>query len=320
MKKKAHPIIWLSRLGFLILFSILGFQCQRTGQDQDIVAKVNGQPIFKEEFQRELNSPLGGQDRSPSLPAVNSSQLKRKILDQIIQNQLLLQEAEKQGIQISQSELETHVAQIQKGYKGGEFKKMLKNLGYTETQWIELEKNRLRISKLYQHEVLEKVDISPEAIQSYYEAHKKNFSLPEQVRIRQIVVPTEAEAHNLRGEIRRKRGENFAELAKKHSLSPDSKEGGDVGFFSKGEMPEVFDQAFEMRVRKISTVIESEYGFHIFQLLEKKPPRVQTLEEVKSQIIALLSQGLEERLYRQWIQSLHSEAEITLNESLLEKI
>ena len=95
---------------------------------------------------------------------------------------------------------------------------------------------------------------------------------------RQIVVRTREEAAEVRDEVRRKPA-RFADVAGRASIAPEGKRGGDLGWFGRGQgMPEVFDVCFRCRRGAISDVVPSPYGFHVFQVIEKKPPSRRTLD------------------------------------------
>jgi parvulin-like peptidyl-prolyl isomerase len=161
--------------------------------------------------------------------------------------------------------------------------------------------------------------VSDDEIREYYDANKDEFQQPLMVRARQIVVGTEEEADALR--TRLVRGEDFAEIARLHSLSPDAQSGGDLGVFAKGQMPEVFDEiVFRYRVGSISKVVKSPYGYHIFKVEDRIRPRLQKIEEVRDQIAAAIFQGRQEAFFKDWLDSLKKQARIIIYPENLEDI
>ena len=115
-------------------------------------------------------------------------------------------------------------------------------------------------------------------------------------------------------------GTDFASLAAQHSLAPEASEGGLLPPFSHGEMPEVFERAFELKPGKLSDVVESPYGFHIFLLNARFPAREAELEEVRDEIRADLEQERLAELKLEWLRSLLLSSEIRINEQLLETL
>jgi peptidyl-prolyl cis-trans isomerase C len=155
------------------------------------------------------------------------------------------------------------------------------------------------------------IHVSDDEIRSYFNTHKKDFERPLQVHARQIVVATEEEANALRKRILK--GEEFEELARVHSLSPDAEEGGDLGVFSKGQMPEEFDRiVFHYRSGTLSRVVPSPYGFHLFKIEERFPPRSPDLEEVREEISSLIFRKRQEAFFKEWVDSLKRQAKITI--------
>ncbi|MFQ6077534.1 MAG: SurA N-terminal domain-containing protein [Thermodesulfobacteriota bacterium] len=144
-----------------------------------------------------------------------------------------------------------------------------------------------------------KVDISPEKIKAYYEANIDDFVIQEQVRARHILikVPPDAdskkveEARTRAEEIlaRAKRGEDFASLAEKYSEGPTAKKGGDLGYFPRGRMVKGFeDAAFSLKPGELSSVVRTQFGFHIIKLEDMKQERTQSLDEVRKSIESTL--------------------------------
>ena len=117
--------------------------------------------------------------------------------------------------------------------------------------------------------------MSADEVERYYTENLKKFEQPERVKIRQIVLPSEREAKRVRGKIK---SNNFEELARKYSITPESEKGGLLGPFSKGQMPRVFDVAFSMRLGEVRGILKSTYGFHIIKIEEKMKPRKLSLK------------------------------------------
>jgi peptidyl-prolyl cis-trans isomerase C len=142
-------------------------------------------------------------------------------------------------------------------------------------------------------------DMSEKAIRSYFEAHRENYAVKEAVHVRHILVESEAEARNLL--LSALAGDDFAELAAKSSKDQGSAEkGGDLGWIEKGDTVPVFEQAaFSARKGSFAGPIKSEYGWHVIQVLGKRPAGEGLYEAVKNQVARDLQQSyLEEELAR----------------------
>ncbi len=308
-------------LVFISLALALTAGCQRdwTGSPKgEVLATINGQRLPFSEFEKELVAFQSQYDRFFPAAGKVPQNLKVTLLNQMIERRLLAQEAQRLGIEVSEEELRSGIDKIRKDYPADGFERTL------ETEYINLEdwkrrlKENLLTKKLIEQVILSRVSITGEEAQRYYQDHLSDYEVPEQVQARQIVVETEREARNI---LRRlKKGEDFAKVAQESSLSPDSERGGDLGFFSRGQMPPEFDQAvFSLRQGRLSNVVKSPYGYHIFKVEKKRKARSLKFSEVKEQILAKLKQEKQEQEYLAWLTELKSRAEIRINQAFLAK-
>jgi peptidyl-prolyl cis-trans isomerase C len=129
-----------------------------------------------------------------------------------------------------------------------------------------------------------KSPVTPEAMQAAYDQMVAGFQGQEEVHARHILVGTEDEAKAIKAEL--EAGKDFAELAKEKSTDPSAQQnGGDLGFFAKGMMVKPFeDAAFSMEPGAISAPIQSDFGWHIIKLEEKRMSQPPTLEQVSGQL------------------------------------
>jgi peptidyl-prolyl cis-trans isomerase C len=138
------------------------------------------------------------------------------------------------------------------------------------------------------------------------------------VQIRQIVVAERPKAEELRAQL--ETGADFVELARTNSIGPEAAQGGVLPPFAKGQMPEAFDRAFELEPGQLSPVIESPYGFHLFLVESKLPAHEASFDEVREKIALQLSEQTLDDLRREWVRSLRKNAEIRVNDRVLENI
>ncbi len=284
-----------------------------------LVAKVNGKPVTVEDFNRKYSRftlrfhvPV---TESPSA----ARELKMGFLNKLIETELLLQEAEVRGLTVSDEELDREINHLKEDYPKDTLDEALERIGLKLEEWKEDRKEKLLIDKLIQREIDSVIHVSDDEIREYYNNNKDKFQQPLMVRARQIVVATEEEAKSLRTKL--VKGEDFAKLARLHSLSPDAKSGGDLGVFAKGQMPEEFDEiVFRYRVGSISKVVKSPYGYHIFKVEDRIRPRLQKIEEVRDQIAAGIFQGRQEAFFKEWLESLKKQAKIVIYPENLEDI
>ncbi len=166
--------------------------------------------------------------------------------------------------------------------------------------------------------------VSDNAVQQYYNAHQKDYSVPEQAKVRHILikVPAGADA-KADGEARAKAedvlkqlkaGGNFAELASKYSDDPGSKtQGGELGFIQHGvTVPEFDKSAFSLNPGQTSELVKTQYGYHIIQTEEKQTAHTKPLAEVKPQIVSTLSTEMKAQQEQAFAATLANEAKAGL--------
>ncbi len=307
---------------FTITFS-LGCQTQeessvaqkRLTESQIILATINKEPLTLRDYKQSLQQliPAYGQLKDTPDGEKVMGKLRRDLLDQLITKHLMLQEAKRLKIEVSPVELNQLTQRIANDYAEVSFKKILKQEGWTIKQWQQTMEKDLLVKKLIFQEIENPIIITEEDINNYYEKNRGEFSRPERVRIRQIVVENELDAYDLRKKLRR--NADFAKLAETHSLSPEGSKGGDLGYFHRGQMPPEFEAvAFSLTKKgEISKVFNTSYGYHIFKLEDRQPAHTASLEEVREEIREKLRQQKVEVNFNTWMANLRAKATIKIN-------
>ena len=245
--------------------------------------------------------------------------IKNQILNQYIDQKLLLNLAQSLKIQIDEQKILEHLEILQGGTSNKDFKKMLQERNLSFKEWRNEQKNKLIISKLINSEIRSKINITDLMIQDYYQANKNKYKVPAQVRALHIMVKSRKKAEALLELL--KKGEDFAKMAQQHSESPDAIKGGDLGYFPKGQYPRTFDKAcFSLNLDEISDIVVSQYGFHLFKLVEKIPPRTLSWQEVKDKIKNVLLINAEKGHLDQWLKQLRQENPVMIRLENLKKI
>jgi peptidyl-prolyl cis-trans isomerase C len=206
-------------------------------------------------------------------------------------------------------------------------KALVEASGQSFEQWkqqMQFEK-RLAYQKLFESKFNSEVNVTEEDARQYYMENPQQFEIPEQVRASHILIKpvtsdpnvkpavVEAAAKTKAEELLKqiKDGADFAELAKANSSCPSSVRGGDLGFFSRGRMVPAFEEAaFALKVGQVSDVVETNFGFHIIKVTDRKDASTKTFEEVKDNLIAMLTGQRQAKLAEQYIESLKAEANI----------
>ena len=296
--------------------------CTRRGPaqlDPAVVALVNGEAVPVAEFSRELalayEVPEGA-----TAPAPDQLQaLKHTVLQELVDRQLLLQDAKAKGIVVSEEAVQAAVAQLKGEYQDGRFQEALSQGRLSESEFEGKTAARLTVERLVDEVVYQRVAVTEEELQGYLEAHAEEFQEPEQVHAAQIVVKELEDARRLRDELHR--GAKFGDLARAHSLSADARLGGDLGWFPRGVMPPEFDAvAFSLQPGQISDVVTSEYGFHLFKVLERRPARKKDLAQVRREVEHRLLRDKKEKAQAAYVQGLREHASVRINQAAVAKV
>ena len=288
-----------------------------SNKEKNIIAQVNGENITVDDFRFELRIyPI---DRSSMESSANSAkylEIKKELLNSMIRDKILVSEAVEKKITVSDNELNEQLKLIQDDYPGDQFNSYLHEKGIDYNYWKNKMRNSILIKKLTGDVTKGLSSISEVEISDYYAKNQTSFAVPEQVHAYQIVVKTEEEAYKILGEL--KQGKKFEDLALKYSLTPEGKNGGDMGYFSRGSMPNAFENAlFKLGEGRISKVVASEYGYHIFKVADKKTSRISPLQEVRDKIVADLLRDKKDRAFTEWFKDKIAKAKIKRNNTLL---
>ncbi len=308
-----YPEIRPMVLLLLLLVLLPGCEKPQPEAPPAVLLQVDGRAVTLEAFRRDFAKTL---PPGQNLSAEETEDLQRSFLIQLIDRQLTLAEADRLGLTLSPGEVEAVVDEYRQDYPAGAFEQMLAEQGLSLAQWRRALEEGLLMEKVVRQAVYTRVSVSDEEIAVYFEENRDEFDRPAQVRARQIVVGSEDEGERVLGLLRQ--GEPFAEVAGRYSLSPDGEQGGDLGFFSPGEMPPEFDQTvFSLPVGQLSKLVKSDYGYHIFVVEERREAVRLGLEAVADEIRKKLLAAGQEQAYQQWLQELRAGATIEVNWSLL---
>jgi parvulin-like peptidyl-prolyl isomerase len=196
---------------------------------------------------------------------------------------------------------------------------VLSKRGIDEKRWREAQRRRALIRKLIEKEVVEKIPVTDEEVAKYYRKHISEFRDNTRFHARQILVDKKEIADRIHARLMK--GEDFATLAKEFSVSPDSAKGGDLGFFDAKAYPEVFAEICQqLSPGEISKVKATPYGYQIFQLIAKRPPRQRTLDEAREGIERKLREQRIEEAFVPWLEDLMNRSKVSVNEDALKEV
>lgn len=294
-------------------------QQQKQKQDPSVVATVNGEVLARVEFERLLGREAQAMEGNGPRTPEQVEPYKQALLETMIERALLLQAARAANVTVTTEEVDRRVLALSSEYPAGTFDEALAKSQTSRAALTRSTREQLTIEKLLTQEVHARVAVTEEQIRQYYEEHAGDFNEPEQVHAQQIVVKGLDEAKRIQQQLWQ--GKKFPDLARRYSLSPDARVGGDLGFFGRGTMPPAFDEVvFKLSVGGTSEVVSTEYGFHLFRVVEKKPARKRELAEVRGLIEEKLLAGLRAEAQRTYVAGLKAKATIAINDETLASV
>ena len=263
----------------------------------EVLARVNGQPVTKVDFDRLIKNMEAGRG---AIPAERRDEVLRGALDQLITYSVLKQEAVSRRFAVSDADVDAQVASMQKQFPTqAEFDKALTARNTTVEQLKADARVDMAINKMMEAEVASAVAATDADAKDFYDKNPDKFAQPESVRASHILLMTkdkdEAAKKAAKTKIdellkRAKAGEDFAALAKANSEDGSASQGGDLGAFPRGRMVPEFDKvAFSLKPGEISDVVTTEFGYHIIKLTEKKEGSTVPLDQVKPQVLEYLN-------------------------------
>lgn len=293
-------------------------QAKKLEPDVNVVATVNGEVLGRTEFEQELWRELASTDAAQRTPE-EIEPFKRALLDTLVERMLLLQAARQAQITATDEEVDRGVLRMSGDYPTEDFNEVLARGQLSLAELRARVATRLTIEKLFTHHVYPRVAVTEEELRTYYAAHEADFHEPERVHAAQLVVKGLDEARKLQAQLRA--GKKFSDLARLYSLSADAKLGGDLGYFPRGQMPPAFDEVvFRLGVGQVSDVVSTEYGYHLFKVLDRKPARKRDFAEVRGQVEAKLLERKRAEAQEAFTAELREKAKVVVNEATLQTI
>lgn len=312
---------------FIILNLIFFSSCFAPREELPVysreVARVGDYQI-KEDYLRfrlklELNKfPKGYVEKYRKQPLDEQNRLKPvldQVLNKMVEDYAILSYGRSKGIVLTDAELKSRFEKRQGRLSPKDLENTLGAERIPYHRWKRLVEDQLRVEFVLENALNDKLKVTLPEIQNYYGKNKGAYKTKESAWIRHIVTDTKDKADEIYERLAK--NENFAQLAVNHSISPDRARGGDLGYIERGTYPKVFDQAFDLEKGEMSGVIKSEYGYHIFKLIAKKPAGVKPLEEVVSEIQQKLFEEKLKTHYKKWIEGVRKDVAVVVHEDIL---
>lgn len=296
--------------------------------ESGVLLTVDGTPILASDVADMMVSRFGSQlQQMPEEQRMMiQQQLQQQIVSNLISKTLLLNAANKQGIEVSDAEVDEGLDMIRQNMPEGiDLKSFVEASGSS----MELIRSRIsedtKIRKVLDQVTADVVQPGDEAVKKYYDEHPDEFEKGAMVKASHILVSTRgitddaelAKKEQLVAELRKQLGEsegkNFGELAMVHSDCPSKAQGGDLGEFGRGQMVPEFEQAaFTQDVGVIGDTVKTDFGYHIIQVTERQDARKVPFDEVEESLCEKLHDQEKGKVVEAYIAELEEKADIVV--------
>ena len=287
------------------------------------VAVVNGNVISRTDLDFETNQYKQQlEQRGQAVSEAQLQEVQKQALEGLINQELLFQESQVKGIQVSEKAIDDRLGAIKQRFGSqAEFETALTSLNLKESELKTKIKRGLAIEELIQTQIDDKVVISDQENEAFYKDHPEFFKQSEQVKASHILIKVEKDASDsdkaqAKAKIdavqkKLKDGGDFAELAKEYSEGPSNEKGGDLGYFEHGQMVKEFeDAAFGLKPGEVSGVVETQFGYHLIKVTDKKPESTVAYDEVKDRITEYLKREKTQKDLQLYIEKLRGASKI----------
>jgi peptidyl-prolyl cis-trans isomerase C len=290
----------------------------------DPVAKVGTTIITRKELDRAFSVLVAQNKIQPGSTPEAIKEAQKAALEQLIFADLIY----KQGLLSPPADLDKQIEFKMAQNKGkfaspAEFETALKDAGITEKDLGEISRKDIVISNYIETKIVPTVTVTDEEIKKFYDDNKAQLGGEPQVKASHILIGVDAaataedkakakaKAESILKEL--KGGKDFAAAAKADSTCPSKEQGGDLGFFSKGQMVPAFEQAaFAMKPGELSDVVETQFGYHIIKVTEKKDAEVPKFDEIKDKIAAFLKGQKTQKAVFEHVTKLRGESKVEI--------
>jgi peptidyl-prolyl cis-trans isomerase C len=290
-----------------------------------VLAKVNGVAITQGERDQTAQEMLsrGRMSQQQSSPDM-LPKIEAAALQQLINVELLYQKGQKLKVKDLDKKVDDKLAQMRAQFPSpADFEKALTSANLTEKQFKTFTRKNIVIDNLLQKEVLGKISVSDADAKKFYDENQDKFKAPEQTRASHLLItvdqkatPEEKKKAKEKAAAIKKRvaaGEDFAAVAKAESKCPSAAKGGDLGYFGKGQMVPAFEEAaFALKPGQISEVVETQFGYHIIKVTDRKQAETVKFNDVKDKIEGYLKNQQAQKPMADYVENLRKQAKIEM--------
>jgi len=317
MAKIKMQNIKLSFLRIILFFSIitsyelLVMSYGLFAQDQ-IVAIVNQDVITQKDLNDFINFmrvQLMTEYRGEKLESKIQS-MKLDLIDKLIEDRLILQEAKKNNIQIDESRIKARVGEIKKHYDSErDFQNAIVKQGLVQADIEKKIREQLLMYAIIEIKIKSKIIVNPGEVTEFYQQNIEKFKLPEERKLESVTIQDGNLAREVFSNL--KNGGDFQEIAKSYSLAVNKFNSTKEGQLRK----DIEEEIFKLQTGEISNPIKIEDSFYIFKLAAVNPPRQQNLSEAQDEIYTFLFNAKMEEALAKWLDELKKHSYIKISQN-----
>jgi len=291
--------------------------------DKNVVATVNGSPIKIQQIDTQITQmkKMSPQAFEGTQGVTVEAEYRAKILDSLIQLELVTQAAKTLGVSVTDKQVDDYVKQLETQYGGTTgLQDAMKEAGVTLDQVKESARSRLLVEGVTKKAPGEVPKFTDAQIKAYYDANKATFSVPIEVDAQHILLKTADKKIAETVYAQAKKGADFAALAKKYSTDPGSKDkGGNLGWAPSSQYVPEFAAAVDSMKKGGYTLVQSQFGWHVIKLLDRRGGSTKTLAEVTDQIRTTLESQAQSVNFGKYLDELKKKAKIEILDPVLKK-
>jgi peptidyl-prolyl cis-trans isomerase C len=291
-----------------------------------VVARVNGNPIPGRSLEERVQAQLSaiGNPAWKNLREDYRLELTHSALGAAVAEELIFEKATAAGVKVSVAEVQAEYQKVANSFTNeASMNAALADSGLNSTTLMSGLERNLVVTKFINDTIRSKVTVTPEDTEEYYKSHTDAFRHPDMVRTSHILITVDqgasAEEQRVaqqRAEAileRARKGEDFAKLAKENSMDSSASQGGDIGYFARGQLDPAYEAvAFTLEVGALSDLVRSQAGYHIIKVTDKKKEGLATFDESREMLMNWLKNEKSNEQLQVLVDQLRKEAKIEI--------
>jgi parvulin-like peptidyl-prolyl isomerase len=294
---------------FFIIFLVSCSNNEQEKKNENIPEKtplvvINDKPFYIDDLLIYAHFILNEMDDK----SLDNEVVKKKILQDFIRHQLLTQKAIEENIKIDKEKIDKVIKNFNSFYGKGDLEL------FTSQSVLDLEhlkkmiEQQMMIQSYLDNKISSKIIITKDELKDFYKIKIKDFPKTKLIHLYHIITNNKKDADKARRELYKRKP--FKEVAQKYSIGPAKDKGGDLGYIDVKNFPEVFQKTLKMRKNTVSKVIKSEYGYHIFKVVDIKVNKIPSFEELSGELYAELFAKKQDNMTNELIEELVKNANI----------